>query len=222
LRNPSLYDREIVSVERYPIIYDFTEVKMPTAHVYSPVTGNIHARNKYCLFNGSTCQDGNCTGSGANHNPCSGGGGASPIDVDTSDNGPVRIYANSAVKSIRTFVNSTGCCSSGCGDVNRTVKVNMYGYTDGTCFIGAVLFAHIANPQVGNNQLYLFSGSKLLGYAPGGSCGCYSGSHAHIERIGGTTSSNIPCCCNLATGGSTQFYSWTFSIPCADAIERDK
>lgn len=178
---------------------------MPTTYVYSPVTGIITGRTKYCV----SCSDGDtCTGSGNNHGACSCCGGSSPVDVDTSDNGAVRFYSNSAaVKSFRTLVYASGCCSPcGNGDINRTIKVQMYGFPDGTCYIGGVVYAHIANPQVIHNTLYIGS-SKLLGYAPGGNCGCYAGSHSHIERIGGSNY-QIPCCCNQAYAGVTAFYTW--------------
>jgi len=188
---------------------------MPTAYVYSPVDGIITGRNQYC---GQPCDNNPCTGDHGTHRTCN--NWSSPVDIDAVDNEQLYLYVNTAVISIRTFVQYKCCCSHQ-NDYGRVIIVELYGERDAQCYIGSVLYGHIANPQVTDGQIYNLSGtSKLLGNAPAGAhnCGgftCYSGSHSHMERSGGATLA--PCCCTDTLKGSTAIYKWDFTIPCPGA-----
>ncbi len=187
---------------------------MATAWVYSPAGGIITGRTYYC-----GC--GICDGTGTLHGICKPGWTA-PIDVDSNDNEEIYLYVNyPTVKSIRTL-REYECCCNNANNFGRVIIVELYSETNGVgCFIGGVLYGHIANPAVSHNTIYnLSSSSKKLGTSPAGSwsCGgssCYSGSHVHMERSGGTTVA--PCCCVDTTKGSTKIYEYIFNTPCPSA-----
>jgi len=174
---------------------------MPDVYVYSPVDGIITGRSNYCI----PCPA-PCSGDQGTHSTCR--GWSSPVDVDAVDNEQVVLYVNSLVKSIRTFVENR-CCSAACGnDYRRAITVELYGQLNANCLIGSVMYGHVSNPQVTHNTVYNLAGtSKILGNAPGGNCGtCYTGSHTHMERSGGSTVA--PCCCVDTVKGSTAIYKW--------------
>lgn len=177
---------------------------MPTAYVYSPLTGKIRGRENYCC---DPCNPTPCTGACDAHGTCN--NWSSPVDV--SGTGDIYLYVNySTVRSIRTVIDYK-CCSSGAGDdYRRIVKVDLYGDVNAICHIGSLLYGHVSNVAVGNNQVYnLTSGSKLIGTVPGGTSGtCYQGGHSHMERLGGSTIA--PCCCADAYAGTTAIYRWDF------------
>lgn len=174
---------------------------MAYVFVYSPVGGIITGRANYCLPCPAPCD-----GDQGAHSTCV--GWSSPVDIDANDNETIYLYASTLVKSIRTLIELECCCTCGNNDYCRAIKVELYGLFNAECLIGSVLYGHVANPQVTHNTVYNAS-SKLLGYAPpcnGCGCGCYTGSHSHMERSGGSTVA--PCCCVDTTKGSTAIYRW--------------
>ena len=176
---------------------------MATAYVRSPINGCITGRTQYCC---GGCAGDVCSGSCGAHGTCV--GGTSPVDIGGS--GDIYLRVNyPTVKSIKTVV-QLRCCT-GCADkYRRTIKVELYECPGAIYYIGAVMYAHVDNPQVANNWVYdLTSSSKKLGTAPSGSCGgCYTGPHSHMERSGGST---IAPCCAVGVSTSTNIYSWTFT-----------
>ncbi len=185
---------------------------MPTVYVYSPADGIITARDDYC---GSPCDADPCTGDHGTHATCK--GWSSPVDIDAYDGEEIKLYVNyPTVKSIKTLVEYECCCNDQ-NKYGRAIIVELYALRDAQCYIGSVLYGHIDNPQVTHNTVYnLSSSSKRLGYAPAGahSCGgstCYSGSHSHMERLGGQTVA--PCCCTDTVKGSTPIYKFIYSNP---------
>jgi hypothetical protein len=182
---------------------------MATAYVRGPFSnGCISAKVKYCNHN---CQGGDpCDGNGNTHGTCGGGATNSAVDV-AYVSGSLDVYLRvnyPTVNSIKTFVN-TLCC--GCDDnYKRTIKVELYQCPNAIGYIGTVIYAHIASPQVNNNTIYnLTSSSKKLGTAPSTACGCYGGVHSHMERLGGSTLSTI--CCAVSVSSSSNIYSWNFT-----------
>ncbi|MDP2362723.1 MAG: hypothetical protein Q8M94_03020 [Ignavibacteria bacterium] len=175
-----------------------------TVFVRSPISGYITGRTKYCI---PLSQGGDpvCTGSGNPHNSCA--GGVTPVDIGGSGSLYLRVnYPN--VLSIRTFI-ALPCCPGQPDNYRRAITVELYGKSNGVCYIGSVRYAHVASPAVSHNTLYnLSSGSKLLGTVPTGSAGsCYSGPHSHMERTGGVT---VAPCCGATVSTSTNIYRYTW------------
>lgn len=182
-----------------------------TVYVRSPISGFITGRTNYCKYPyGSDV----CLGSGGVHGTCI--GGSSPIDIGGS--GSLNLHVNYPnILSIRTFVEIRCCPSTYGNDYRRTITVELYGKSNGLCYVGSVKYAHVASPAVSNNTLYnLTSGTKLLGAVPAGNPGsCYTGPHSHMERVGGSV---MPTglCCGATVNSSTNVYKYTWdnALPC--------
>ncbi len=174
-----------------------------TVYVRGPISGTITGRNKYCTFPYASDV---CNGSGSNHGTYM--SSSNPVDIGGSGNINLRVnYPN--VLSIVTYV-SLSCCSSSYEDnYRRMVTVELYGKSNGACYMGSVRFGHVASPAVTNGTLYnLSSGTKLIGTVPSGNPGnCYTGAHSHMERSGGSV---VAPCCGATVSSSTNIYKFTW------------
>jgi hypothetical protein len=179
-------------------------VAIVTAYVRGPISGYITGRTKYCTYPYASDV---CLGSGGVHGTCR--GWSNPVDIGGSGGVYLRVnYPN--VSSIVTYV-ELRCCGTSCVDnYRRAVTVELYGRANGVCYMGSVMFGHIANPVVSNGTLYnLSSSAKKLGTAPSGSCGgCYTGAHSHMERSGGSV---VAPCCGATVATSTNIYKFTWN-----------
>ncbi len=136
-----------------------------------------------------------------------------PVDIGGPGDVYLRVnYPN--VASIRT-TRSLSCCGgiSGCPDVLKSyVTVELYGRSNGQCFIGTVGYGHIENP-VSDGLHNLLSGEFKLGTAsPDHSCICSTGSHSHMEQKGG---SRLALTCGQVITTSTNIFSFQYdSVIC--------
>ncbi len=182
---------------------------MAYAYVYAPISGTITGRDYYCTDDlGCRCP-GSCSGCLSTHVPCK--GWASPVDI--AGTGSVYLYVNTAVRKVQTWV-ELRCCSSGDGtDYRQAITVDLYVYNNGKyCYVGSVMYGHVANAQVQNGAWYDLSssGGKLkLGDVPGGKLWCYSGPHTHMERYLGEVVA--PCCCASVQAGTTVIYRFYYN-----------
>lgn len=188
---------------------------MPTAYVKAPISGTITGKANYCI-----CPCETCSGCGNDHAECQ--GWSSPIDVG-GDGPNIFLYVNyPTVRSVRTYVEYECCCNE-LNDHGRTITVELYAEPNLECYIGAVMFGHIADPAVGNGQTYNLTSSSLkLGEVVqddyeecGGGIVCYDGEHVHMEMSGGQEVA--PCCCTSVSAGSDSIYKWDFSA-CPSSI----
>lgn len=203
---------------------------MAYAYVYAPISGRITGRDYYCK-----CPDctGNCSGCTTAHGRCK--GWASPIDIEGT--GPsIYLYVNyPTVRRVQTWVEYKCCCQETNNNYARSITVDLYVYDNGKyCYVGSVMYGHVANPTVGNGQWIDLSSNRLkLGEVPTGcylckscpdQCGCptcscpnpscncwvcYTGPHAHLERYLGETVA--PCCCMDVAEGTTAIYRFYYN-----------
>ena len=179
-----------------------------TVYVRSPISGCITGRNNYCNGNCSN-PDSTCTGSGNTHGTCM--SSTSPVDIGGT--GTINLRVNFPnVLSVITYINLVCCSTTYANDYRRMVTVELYGKSNGKCFIGKVRYGHVANPSVANNTIYNLptSGVLALGTVPSGSPGsCYTGAHSHMERSGSTGSTLAPCC-GTTVSSSSNIYKFTW------------
>lgn len=176
-----------------------------TAYVMASISGFITGRDQYCkpLNQGGDVCNGS-QGQGV-HGTCL--SSSNPVDIGGSGSIYLRVnYPN--VSSIVTYV-ALACCSSMSDNYRRMVTVELYGRTNGVCYMGSVRFGHVASPAVSNGTLYnLTSGSKLIGTVPSGeTSGCYTGAHSHMERVSGSV---VAPCCGITVTTATNIYKYTW------------
>jgi hypothetical protein len=180
---------------------------MAYAYVYAPISGTVTGRDSYC-----SCPCGNCNGCGSAHGRCK--NWASPIDI--AGTGSIYLYVNyPTVRRVQTWVEYKCCCQETNNSYARSITVDLYVYDNGKyCYVGSVMYGHIANPTVNNGQwIDLTSSSLKLGDVIGGTYTCtftcYSGAHVHLERNLGETVA--PCCCASVTAGTTAIYRFYYN-----------
>jgi len=182
-----------------------------TAYVRSPISGHITGRTYYC----TTPSDPYCYGNPSNgtHYPCH-SGWYHPVDIGGT--GTLYLYVNYPnVSSVITWV-SLLCCSSSCdSSLRRMITVDLYGRSNGRCYIGSVAYGHVNTVYVSNGVLYNLSGSSLrLGTVTTVTgCGCSDGAHSHMEATGSTLSCIAPCC-GATVSTSTNIYQFTWNDTC--------
>lgn len=181
---------------------------MAYAYVYAPISGTISGRDNYC-----DCRNcpSTCNGCGNPHSPCK--NWASPVDI--AGMGAIYLYVNyPTVRRVQVWVEYRCCNSQQNNDYARTITVDLYVYDNGKhCYVGSVMYGHVANPTVQNGQWIDLSSSQLkLGdmVAPNPNYSyCYSGWHVHLERFLGEVVA--PCCCNSVTAGTTPIYRYYYN-----------
>lgn len=162
------------------------------AYVFAPITGRV-SQGPGCNANHATC-----------------GAGYSPIDIGGT--GDIYLYVNyPTVKSIRIIVGSL-CCNAGTGaDYRRTVKVELYGQLNASCYFGSVLYGHIRDLAVQDGVYNLTSYSLRIGRVIEQGLGpgtCYTAAHVHMQHGGGATV--YASCLQNVTAGTTTIYSWGY------------
>lgn len=170
---------------------------MAYAYVYAPFSGNMWAQSYYCY----------CCGGGAHTvvDQCC------PIDVGRNDGATpgIYFYGSSNIKSIRTTYEGYGVCFEP-PVINppwdALVRVEFFSGLNAQGFIGIVVYAHINGPIA--NGVYN-TRSRQLGTVASNSCGCgcYQGTHVHMERDIDGISNSFSCGASLY-GGSTWLYKW--------------
>lgn len=187
-------------------------------YVYSPFSGKSLGQVCYCSVScggnlkacptaSSPCgTPSGCTTSCTHYVVMSGSGWRAPLDVGgIGANTPVRFYGSGTIRSIRV-TRTDAICSSRVIPWTLGILVDLYGFSDGTCPIGGVMYAHLNQadriaPGLYNTGLW---GLKLGSVPSACNCSCSGDPHVHIQRKGG--SSHAFSCGQGLTGGST----WVF------------
>lgn len=175
---------------------------MADFYVYVPFSGATGG-GKDCYNN--NCNVGNpclnqptntCTACGAadadcvNAIPCKhcSAWGCCPVDLPGAQFTACKIVTGTNVQSIKT-TRVGGLCTAPAGWewVREGVRVDLYCALNGpaNAWVGTVFFGHMQNRVA--DGVYNASGSgvvKTVGTIGGGNCcGCYTGSHVHLERL---------------------------------------
>jgi len=156
---------------------------MPTAKVYSPVSGLVLGEARYP--------------NGQPHTIINDlGGGCCPIDIASAAGTPIYLIGNGRVKSIRTSRRTRCCRNAPDGWWTHGVLVRVYRDEAGTeaGYLGSVGYAHIANPLPDGHYRGNY---HLLGHLPPDMCAdpvgqrqcrcgtgawcCSNGVHIHMQ-----------------------------------------
>jgi len=150
----------------------------------------------------------------AGHVACSGGSLLTDISKYGSAGTSIKLYVNyPTVKSIQ-FIRVDNCCS--CNDNTRHAGiVELYREANKTCYIGSILYGHLANPAASYWQNLTGGYVGVLGsiVSTPGSCSCYTGEHVHLEVWGPAQGTVTRLVTNnqSVSQGTTPIYKWDFT-----------
>lgn len=183
---------------------------MATIECRSPVTstGN-HVTGKYRYCTSADFTEHDCIPDGDIHggnSSCCGYSWQNYRDISKTGGSAITYYASPNVVSLRVFQVDNVVCP-GNGDISDGVRVTMWDDEGATGnFLGAVLFAHVADRQANGpyngRSVYVGKVVNAWGYD------CFSGPHIHMqEDTTGTTGSGL-CCGVQVVADDDVVYRW--------------